>query len=135
MLDLFNADFSGGEIVEEMSRVWNESTMQDLDDRIVKLRNDDKGGKDVIVESRCAIAARLKGGDFPTSWWQQFSVLSYRNALTLLRNPMVMWMRLGMYVMMGLFVGTFFFQVDFDDTQEHIAGIFFMSAFLTFLTM
>ena len=67
----------------------------------------------------------------------QFFVLLKRNFNNNLRNPMTFYIRLFMYSMLCLCLGSMYFEIGnkSDDTQDRISILFFIGAFLTFMSI
>ncbi|TMW55707.1 hypothetical protein Poli38472_010589 [Pythium oligandrum] len=70
------------------------------------------------------------------SAWNQFIVLLHRNFLNNIRNPGVFWIRVFMYVMLSVMVGTMYLSSNKDITTESIVPLlFYVQAFLVFMSV
>eukprot|EP01083_Nonionella_stella_P036217 98838_1 len=69
--------------------------------------------------------------------WKQIWVLLRRNFKNHLRNPTVYWMRIAMYSMLCLCLGSLYFNIGSSvaDQQDRISILFFVAAFLTFMSI
>ena len=74
---------------------------------------------------------------FANSWFSQLRTLLVRNSYDSLRNPLLYWLRVAMYTMLALMVGTLFINVgtDGNDIYDRLAVIFFIVAFFCFMTV
>ncbi|KAJ0401355.1 hypothetical protein ATCC90586_000962 [Pythium insidiosum] len=70
------------------------------------------------------------------SGWNQFLVLLKRNWLNNLRNPGVFWIRVFMYVMLSLMVGTMYLSSNDEiKTSAIVPLLFYVQAFLVFMSV
>ena len=68
---------------------------------------------------------------------RQSFVLLTRNWKNHLRNPMVYWVRIAGYTMLCICLGSMYFDIGTDaaDQQDRISILFFVAAFLTFMSI
>lgn len=80
---------------------------------------------------------KVEKSSYQSSWWLQFSVLTRRNFLNYLRNPLIFIGRLILYVAICIILGTSFLDLaqDTSTTQSRIAVIFFCISFLSFMAV
>eukprot|EP00127_Corallochytrium_limacisporum_P000732 Clim_evm18s25 gene=Clim_evmTU18s25 len=87
----------------------------------------------------CDIQATKLGlsSKFANSTWYQTKVLVKRNFQDAMRNPAVYWLRVGMYFILGIVIGTLFFDVGTDGNaiNDRVSILFFVAAFMTFMTV
>jgi len=67
----------------------------------------------------------------------QVLILLRRNFLNHLREPTIYWMRIVMYSMLCIALGTLYWEIGIDDAsvQDRISILFFVAAFLTFMAI
>ena len=67
----------------------------------------------------------------------QGMILLRRNFLNHLREPTIYWMRIVMYSMLCIALGTLYWEIGTDDAsvQDRISILFFVAAFLTFMSI
>eukprot|EP00183_Erythrolobus_madagascarensis_P003194 CAMPEP_0185850196 /NCGR_PEP_ID=MMETSP1354-20130828/4405_1 /TAXON_ID=708628 /ORGANISM="Erythrolobus madagascarensis, Strain CCMP3276" /LENGTH=662 /DNA_ID=CAMNT_0028550845 /DNA_START=49 /DNA_END=2037 /DNA_ORIENTATION=+ len=78
-----------------------------------------------------------KIGAMGCNWFQQVGVLSKRGFLNVLRDPTVVWLRLFMYVALGLVIGTVWLQQSryARDVNDWISVMAFTSGFYIFMSI
>jgi hypothetical protein len=71
------------------------------------------------------------------SFWEQFSILSQRTLINLYRNPMLLVMHYSISILLGLLLGTLFWNVsnDLAGVQNRLGSLFFMCALLGFASL
>lgn len=128
LLDLVNADFSDSDTVGKILSAWPTSAAaQSLATRLDKSCS---GGQDVQ-------RGRSK---YATSMVHQTWYLTKRGFLNTLRNPLVVWLRMALYVMLSLLIGTVWLRIAAGtpkaDAVPDIAGVlFFIAAFMVFMSV
>jgi ABC-type multidrug transport system ATPase subunit len=67
----------------------------------------------------------------------QTMVLSKRTFRNAVKNPIVYWVRVALYLLLGLMVGSFWFQMGFDqsNSSDRNGSLFFSVAFLATMSM
>lgn len=73
----------------------------------------------------------------PNSFLYQTGVLTNRSVLNALRNPVMYWIRLAMYIAMALLVGSAWYKIGTfqDSVQDRFSVLFFSIAFLSFMSV
>ncbi len=68
------------------------------------------------------------------SFWTQCRILSRRSMINLYRNPMLLVMHYSISIVLGLLLGTLFWDVsdDLSGVQNRLGSLFFMCALLGF---
>eukprot|EP00762_Andalucia_godoyi_P004610 ANDGO_05083.mRNA.1 ABC transporter G family member 15 len=68
---------------------------------------------------------------------RQFGILLQRNFQNAIRNPALYWVRVAMFVMMGIVLGTLYANMNNSETDvfNRLALLFFLVAFLSFMTV
>lgn len=77
---------------------------------------------------------------YTTPFGHQFSVLSRRGFVNTLRNPLVIWLRMGLYVMLSIMIGTIWLQIGAGDPKSNVvqdiaSALFFITAFMVFMSV
>jgi hypothetical protein len=76
---------------------------------------------------------------YETPFTHELAVLTKRGFLNTLRNPLVVWLRMGLYVMLSIMIGTVWLQIGVDTTSDKIqdiaAALFFICAFMVFMSV
>jgi len=75
--------------------------------------------------------------DYNVGYWKQFVELCKRNVLDNVRNPGIFWVRLVMYVLLCLMIGTMYLRIGHGQTatQDRVSILFFINAFLVFMSV
>lgn len=69
-------------------------------------------------------------------FWNQFRVLMKRNMLNNIRNPGIYWVRLVMYIMLSLMIGTMYLRTNSDITSDQLVPmLFYVQAFMVFMSV
>mmetsp|Transcript_14369 Transcript_14369/g.24710 ORF Transcript_14369/g.24710 Transcript_14369/m.24710 type:complete len:644 (+) Transcript_14369:312-2243(+) len=145
LLNLTNADF-GGESVHTVERVlkhWETSqAKQHLDESLLNLSvtqsqvASQQAEQDAQRSTQAKAASKLRiDVKYNVSWWRQFTALTWRGFLTTLRDPAFVWLRFGMYMMLGLMIGIVWLQLgdSVNITRDLAGGIFYIMAFFVFM--
>lgn len=111
---------------------------------------------DEEFEKRTEHLCKHVKGKYATPFWWQTLVLMLRTLLVFVKNPSVYWVRVLMYFLLALMMGTLFFQISDDQKvalatfffllvgisrsfvqaiQDRISVLFFSVAFLTFMSI
>ncbi|KAG7388091.1 hypothetical protein PHYBOEH_008016 [Phytophthora boehmeriae] len=122
-ISLVNADFEGHANVDELVRIYSGSATARA-----------------IVQNIQADAAQVHNADtlvpIEQSAIRQFAVLMQRNSLNNVRNPGIYWIRLLMYAMLSLVVGTMYLSTNNDLSDEDMVPLlFYVQAFLVFMSV
>lgn len=74
---------------------------------------------------------------FTNSFIWQARILTQRGLLNAIRNPAMYWIRVAMYVVMALLMGTVWLNVGYSETgiQDRFSALFFSIAFLSFMSV
>eukprot|EP00126_Sphaerothecum_destruens_P010376 Sdes_comp20725_c2_seq1m16512 len=134
------SDLEGSNDAHTLSVSYHESGLfSEVLDRIRVLKSIDGdsqlgGFSDISCDSqgKMTLSWATRG---TASFWKQVLILSKRSCLNLYRNPNLM---VGHYltsVMIGLLLGCFYYQLDFDDIgaiQNRMGALLIMCAFLAF---
>ncbi|TMW54952.1 hypothetical protein Poli38472_014723 [Pythium oligandrum] len=125
MLSLVNRDFDGHADVDELAQGYARSPIA----QAVALQ--------ITMDWRDASNfPEIRADAGMTSGFAQFLVLLRRNALIAVRNPGMYWIRLAMYIMLSLLIGTVYLRSNKDITDLHRAAmIFYLQAFLIFMSV
>ena len=80
---------------------------------------------------------RYHGPSKRSRYLERAAALTWRTTLDYLRNLGVFWMRVAMYVMLCICVGTIFFDMgkDWIEVRSRAAMLMFVSSFLTFMAI
>ncbi|CAN8273681.1 unnamed protein product [Cochlearia groenlandica] len=73
-------------------------------------------------------------GDWPTTWWQQFCILSKRG-FKQRRHESFSGLRIGQVVMVSLLCGLLWWKTDISHLQDQIGLLFFFSSFWAFFPL
>lgn len=127
LLDLVNADFSDAQKVKNLVDAWETSPACEALDREMREQKE-------VTHAPLAARKELYTG---TGFARQLSVLTRRVFLNAWRNPLVIWLRLAMYVALSIMIGTVWLQIgDGADVIVDIIGvIFFVAAFMVFMSV
>lgn len=71
------------------------------------------------------------------SWWKQFSILTKRSFVNMSRDIGYYWLRIIIYILVALSVGTIFFNVGTGYTAIYARGSCgaFITGFMTFMSI
>lgn len=137
LLDLINSDFTDPVVVNEILDAWPEISEHTatLTHMIEAVKKDD-GDPNVNNRTTDPIENVLKqnvGVGFAHHTW----VLTKRCFLNALRNPLVIWLRMFMYVALSLMIGTVWLRIgNKADVVVDIVGVlFFVAAFMVFMSV
>lgn len=77
---------------------------------------------------------------WPTGFVHQTAVLSKRMFLNSLRNPLVIWLRMALYVVLSIMIGTVWIRIGANDpkssvVQDLVGALFFIAAFMVFMSV
>lgn len=77
---------------------------------------------------------------FQTGFLHQTWVLMKRMFLNSLRNPLVIWLRMGLYVMLSIMIGTVWLRIGANNpktsvVQDLVGALFFIAAFMVFMSV
>mmetsp|Transcript_16299 Transcript_16299/g.67553 ORF Transcript_16299/g.67553 Transcript_16299/m.67553 type:complete len:684 (-) Transcript_16299:1755-3806(-) len=139
VIDKVNSDFGEKEKVESILDAWPsteqyERMQNELSDH-ERLPQYLDGVNSSHIETKAGRRRRRWG--YPTGFLHQTWTLLVRLVLNILRNPLVLWMRVGMYCLLALFNGTVWLRIDrgscnaFDVT----GALFFILAFMVFMSI
>ena len=135
VLDLINGDFGDPAVatarVNNICDEWLKSKQSV--EALIEVRNQ----KPPEVPLRIRMALSASTSFHTTSFAQQLKVLTRRVFLNTLRNPLVIWMRMVMYIGLALMIGTVWINIgDGADVIVDIIGvIFFVAAFMVFMSV
>lgn len=81
--------------------------------------------------------ANLVEHDYETSFLKQLQELTIRTWKDNLRNPGIFWVRLAMYTMLSLMIGTLYLNSGYGQKsiQDRISILFFVAAFMVFMAI
>ncbi|ORY29493.1 putative ABC transporter [Rhizoclosmatium globosum] len=136
VLDHINVDFLGDEElantrIDHFVKSWTQSagrveSISSVDAELKKAHtsNEDAG---IIVG----------GGDYTHGFLKQVEILTRRNFQNALKNILLFWVRLAMYLAMAILMGTTWLRMsDNQNTvQDRFSAIFFTIAFLAFMSV
>lgn len=134
LLDLVNADFSDKATVAGMLDAWAASPAADTITKSV-------AAAPSVFASLPSVESKygFKPGDPPhsTSFFNQTAALTRRGFLNAWRNPLVVWLRLAMYVALSIMIGTVWLRIgNKSDVVVDIVGVlFFVAAFMVFMSV
>eukprot|EP00741_Cyanophora_paradoxa_P023327 tig00000254_g22534.t1 len=82
-------------------------------------------------------AAQTKISTYRTGVFTQTAVLTHRNILNNMRNPAIFWIRLAMYLMLSILVGTCFVNVGVEDraVQNRASVMWYINSFFVFMSV
>eukprot|EP00939_MAST-03C_sp_MAST-3C-sp1_P004967 g4967.t1 len=130
IISLINVDFPGHADVDTLVKKWTERETPVLN------------GGDESTPKASAAAGKVVPATSDTArpnWMSRFVTLSRRNMLEQIRDPGILGVRLAMYTMLALMVGTMFWDVgsDKDDSSinARISIIFYVAAFMVFMSV
>eukprot|EP00172_Hildenbrandia_rubra_P000775 Plantae.Rhodophyta-Hildenbrandia_rubra.ctg1434.p1 GENE.Plantae.Rhodophyta-Hildenbrandia_rubra.ctg1434~~Plantae.Rhodophyta-Hildenbrandia_rubra.ctg1434.p1 ORF type:complete len:677 (+),score=142.49 Plantae.Rhodophyta-Hildenbrandia_rubra.ctg1434:423-2453(+) len=105
-------------------------------DCIAKIEESRRTGEEPAVKRR-GLLRRKECYTFPRSQTAQMGVLTRRNFIDTLRNPAVFYLRFGMYLALGLFIGIAWLRVPAtaDRIRDLQGSLFFLSAFMVFMSL
>mmetsp|Transcript_2757 Transcript_2757/g.6592 ORF Transcript_2757/g.6592 Transcript_2757/m.6592 type:complete len:656 (-) Transcript_2757:287-2254(-) len=134
LLDLVNADFSDAPTVEKILTAWTKSPQAVANADMIQ--NANGGG---------AAASRAGGNVVPTTqyatpFWHEFVVLTRRGFLNTLRNPLVIWLRMALYVTLSIMIGTVWLRIGAGTPKSNVVQdianvLFFIAAFMVFMSV
>ncbi|KAG0559801.1 hypothetical protein KC19_10G129800 [Ceratodon purpureus] len=90
------------------------------------------------IQSECSGRGGLtRGNKGSASFYRQCMTLTKRSFVNMTRDPGYYWLRVAMYVMVGLCLGTIFWRVGFQYSSilARAGVMFFVAAFLTFMAI
>ncbi|KAI8612487.1 P-loop containing nucleoside triphosphate hydrolase protein [Chytriomyces sp. MP71] len=135
VLDSINVDFLGDEglansRVAEFDRAWN--TSAEKAERLHEVE------KELVQKGMHSETPMIVGnGDYVHNFFKQVGILTRRNLSNALKNILLFWVRLIMYVAMAILMGTTWLRMSLDQTtvQDRFSAIFFSIAFLAFMSV
>lgn len=121
LLDLVNADFA-----EDSSQVSN--ILDKWNERSDPIHHQPSSHEEVFETT------------WPTGFAWQTWILSKRMFLNALRNPLVIWLRMALYGVLSLMIGTVWLRIGEDTPsagviQDIIGALFFAAAFMVFMSV
>ncbi|KAJ3385539.1 hypothetical protein HDU84_002189 [Entophlyctis sp. JEL0112] len=134
VLDYINVDFLGDEElanknVATFCNGWNASKqrMEALAAVEKELSNTPQTSGDDIVG----------GGDYQHGFFKQVEILTRRNLKNAVKNILLFWLRMAMYLAMAILMGTTWLRMNTDQNrvQDRFSAIFFAIAFLSFMSV
>ncbi|CAN6879973.1 unnamed protein product [Brassica oleracea] len=96
--------------------------------------NDLKGHDDHYNQSVESLGDSKRFGDWPTTWWQQFCVLSKRG-LKQRRHDSFSGLKIGQVLFVSLLCGLLWWKTDLAHLQDQLGLLFFMSSFWAFFPL
>jgi len=120
LLGLVNVDFSG-----------DKAQVEDIVNAYRKVR------PSAPPEACTATVLPLPVRQCPPEWWRTL-VLLKRDFLEIMRNPGILWIRMLMYVMLSLMLGTLYVGALGSDDQgihDRLSLLFFVVAFMVFMSI
>jgi ABC-type multidrug transport system ATPase subunit len=125
MLSLVNRDFDGHADVDDLADRYSRSSVSR---ETANLITDDWRNANSFPEIRADIGL--------SSPFAQFRVMLHRNGLIAIRNPGMYWIRIVMYMILSLLLGTVYLRGNKDITDLHRAALlFYLQAFLVFMSV
>ncbi|KAJ3028379.1 UNVERIFIED_CONTAM: hypothetical protein HDU68_001845 [Siphonaria sp. JEL0065] len=137
VLDHINVDFLGDEDlanqrVDHFVKSWTDSsnrvkTISAVDFEIAK------ASTPATTDSGMVIG----GGDYTHSFFKQVEILARRNFSNAIKNILLFWIRLAMYLAMAVLMGTTWLRMSLNQNtvQDRFSAIFFAIAFLAFMSV
>ncbi|KAJ3142524.1 hypothetical protein HK100_002193 [Physocladia obscura] len=136
ILDQINVDFLGDEEqaktnINYFVEKWKFSTFRNDANKEVELdnlkRQSPESELDVIVG----------GGDYTHGFFKQVEILTRRNLKNALKNILLFWVRMAMYLAMAILMGTTWLRMSTNQNtvQDRFSAIFFTIAFLAFMSV
>jgi len=132
MMDLVNNDFGDKETVDRIINAWETSDYKmALDKELLEL------GMPEEVSTEPRDVADSDTMHYPVNFFQQTMVLTKRGILNMIRNPAVLWLRFGMYMMLAIMIGTIWLRLgDSAKVIQDINGaLFYIVAFFIFMSI
>ena len=135
LLDLVNADFTDLAKVNELLLAWPKSAEYNA---VLTVVTDsvEKGKSTADVATTSSIERVIKqngGASLAHHTWALFK----RGLLNALRNPLVIWLRLALYVALSIMIGTVWMQIGnkSDVVVDIVGALFFVAAFMVFMSV
>jgi len=124
-LHVINEDFKEADSADHVLKVMDTFGMS----RLVELE------KQVALLS--AVGEEYKGNENRACPIYQAYVLTKRTFVNNTRNIGIFWLRLGMYIMLCIMIGTIYLRLGYSwkDSYSRTAMMFFLAAFLTFMSI
>lgn len=133
MLDLINRDFGNHSAVNRCIAEWPKSRPSVWLER----KLDEGASHQSSVSVQQAKVGNVTGRCYGVSFWQQTRALVHRGTLNMLRNPLVVWLRLLTYGGLSLFVGMIFPRLGTDAKAMTLTvnALLFICAFVVFMSI
>ncbi|KAI9337277.1 P-loop containing nucleoside triphosphate hydrolase protein [Obelidium mucronatum] len=79
----------------------------------------------------------IGGGDYTHNFFKQVEILTRRNFANAIKNILLFWVRLAMYLAMAILMGTTWWRMSLNQNtvQDRFSAIFFAIAFLAFMSV
>uniref|UniRef100_A0A7N0TU25 ABC transporter domain-containing protein n=2 Tax=Kalanchoe fedtschenkoi TaxID=63787 RepID=A0A7N0TU25_KALFE len=119
------ANMATAEIKERLIRTYKSSKYaKQTQSRIQELLTTGEAGMDLPKDSKA-------------SWWKQLIILTQRSFLNMTRDMGYYWLRIGIYIIVSLCVGTIYFDVGTSYTAILARGACgaFITGFMTFMSI
>jgi len=125
VMRIINTDFDGHADVAALADTWERTMAPSLLSQLVSSR---------VVSS---LTQRPATTGFAIPVYKQFYYIFMRQSLDNIRNPGVYWIRLFMYVMLSLMVGTSYLNIGHNqvEIQDRFSMLFYINAFMVFMSI
>ncbi|KAJ3239562.1 hypothetical protein HDU78_002790 [Chytriomyces hyalinus] len=134
VLDTINVDFIGDEDIAD-SRIKQFVESWRISDKQSAVISESAQIKSVSVNS--ADVPIVGSADYTHGFFKQVAILSRRNFSNALKNILLFWVRLAMYLAMAVLMGTTWWRMSLNQNtvQDRFSAIFFSIAFLAFMSV
>eukprot|EP00003_Mantamonas_plastica_P001486 TRINITY_DN1103_c0_g4_i3.p1 TRINITY_DN1103_c0_g4~~TRINITY_DN1103_c0_g4_i3.p1 ORF type:complete len:478 (+),score=161.32 TRINITY_DN1103_c0_g4_i3:1433-2866(+) len=150
LLDLLSEkrDDDGNKVSMEAIEIESDSPLRryddpsmDLIDRIIAFYEDSTIAKDIeqqiedVISHAQTVKIEKQPVGYPTTWWEQFSILMLRSWRNTNRNPLILASLAGQYIFFAVFVGFSYFQLKLtpNGVRDYIAALFWMLSTFAFI--
>ncbi|KAJ8901039.1 hypothetical protein NDN08_004901 [Rhodosorus marinus] len=133
VIDKINGDFGEKQAVEDILDNWPLTKEYQLMQTEIAALHIYVSSKDSEQEK----SARCCGRSYETSFPWQLVTLIHRIALNALRNPLVLWMRVVVYCIFGLYTGTAWLRLERTacNVEDFSGALFFISSFMVLMSI